>query len=199
MAIIDDYTSDAIVDDDTLAPSAFMEMADQIQHNRYRQFIFDRYNAVNALATKPTLGAAGTNTKIGIISFQNAAVPVETFQPPKIPSNFKEDANITIDLYAYSTTASGDVMLEISVVGVAANESVDPAPVYIALDPITMPAATSTLVKTSITLAPAQHGLSRNDLLYLTIKREGNAAGDSHIGIYVLMGCFVTIELGEND
>lgn len=199
MVTITDYKSDSIVDDDNLAPSAFMEMADQIQDNSYGQFVFDRYNAINAWATKPTLGTAGTNTKIGIISFQNAAVPVETFSPVKVPDTFKEDANITLELFAYSTTASNDVMIEISILGVAPTESVDPAPSYIALPAITMPESTSTYVKTTVTLTPAQHGLARGDLLYLTIKREGTAAGDTHTGEYVLVHAVITYAKGELD
>lgn len=198
MAIIDDWTSDLIVDEDTLAPSAFMAMADQIQTNMKRKFVFNRYNAVNALGTKPTLGTAGTNTKVGTISFQDGAVPVETWQPVKVPDDFKEDADITIDIHLYSATANNDALFSYSIIGVAEGESIDPAPSYVDVL-ITLPASANTLKIESVTMAAAAHGLSRGDLLYFTLKRIGTDALDNHAAAVLVLDVVITYEVGEND
>ncbi len=198
MAIIDDYTSDAIVDDDTLAPSAFMAMADQIQANMKRKWVFNRYNAVNALGTKPTLGTAGTNTKIGTISFQDGAVPVETFQPEKVPDDFKEDGDIKLSIFLYSGTTNNDAVFSYSVIGVAEGESVDPAPAYVD-NVITLPASANTLKVASYTISAAVHGLSRGDLLYFTLKRIGTDALDTLAAAVLVMSCEIEYSVGEND
>jgi len=198
MAEITDWESNAIVDDDTLTPSAFMEMADQIIRCRKRQWVFDRYNAVNALGTKPTLGTAGTNTKVGTISFQDAAVPVETWQPVRVPDDFKEDADITIDIHLYSATANNNALFSYSVVGVASGESIDPAPSYVDVL-ITLPASANTLKIESATMTAAAHGLSRGDLLYFTLKRTGTDGTDNHAAAVLVLDVVITYEVGEND
>ena len=196
MAIITDWESNAIVDDDTLAPSAFMAMADQLIRCKKRQWVFDRYNAVNALGTKPTLGTAGTNTKIGTMSFADAAVSVETFQPVKVPDDFKEDADITIDIHLYSATANNDALFSYSIIGVAEGESIDPAPSYV--DVLILPASANTLKIESVTMAAAAWAFER-DLLYFTLKRIGTDALDNHAAAVLVLDVVITYEVGEND
>lgn len=198
MAIIDDWTSDLIVDKDTLAPSAFMAMADQIQTNMKRKFVFNRYNAVNALGTKPTLGTAGTNTKVGTISFQDGAVPVETWQPVKVPDDFKEDGDIKLSIFLYSGTANKDAVFSYSLVGVAEGESIDPAQAYVD-NVITLPAVANTLLVEEYTISSAVHGLSRGDLLYFSLKRIGTDAADTHAAAVLVMSCEIEYSVGEND
>lgn len=199
MAEITDWESNTIVDTDTLTPSAFMDMADQIIRCRKRQWVFDRYNAVNALGTKPTLGTAGTNTKVGTISFQDGAVPIETFQPTRVPDDFKEDCDLILEIDMYSGTANNDVMFEYSLVGVADGEGVDPVPVFVPLDAITLPSSTSTLKRTTITVSGAAHGLARGDLLYFALKRNGTHASDNHAAAVLVLDVVITYEVGEND
>ena len=160
--------------------------------------MFDRYNAVNALGTKPTLGTAGTNTKIGTISFQDAVVSVETWQPVRVPDDFKEDADITIDIHLYSATANNDALFSYSIIGVASTESIDPAPSYVDVL-ITLPASANTLKIESVTMAAAAHGLSRGDLLYFTLKRIGTDELDNHAAAVLVLDVVITYEVGEND
>lgn len=199
MAEITDWESNTIVDTDTLTPSAFMDMADQIIRCRKRQWVFDRYNAVNALGTKPTLGTAGTNTKVGTISFQDGAVPVESWQPVRVPDDFKEDGDLILEIDMYSGTANNDVMFEYSLVGVADGEGVDPVQVFVPLDAITLPSSTSTLKRTTITVSGAAHGLARGDLLYFALKRNGTHASDNHAAAVLVLDVVITYEVGEND
>lgn len=199
MALIDDYTSDLITDEDTLAPSAFMEMADQVQQNQKgRVWVFNRYNAVNALGTKPTLGTAGTNTKIGTISFQDGAVPVESWQPVKVPDDFKEDGDLKLSIHLYSGTANNDALFSYSILGVAAGESIDSAPVFVDTL-ITLPASANTLLVAEYTIAAAAHGLSRGDLLYFTLKRIGNDGTDTHAAAVLVISCEIEYQIGETD
>lgn len=200
MALIEDYKSDLITDEDTLAPSAFMAMADQVQQNQKgRKWVFDRYSAVNAMGTKPTLGTAGTNTKVGTISFQDAAIPIETWQPVKVPDDFKEDGDIKLSIYLYSGTANNDVMFEYSIVGVADGEGVDPVQVFVPLDAITLPSSTATLKRTTITISGAAHGLARGDLLYFALKRNGTDVADNHAAAVLVMSCEIEYQIGETD
>lgn len=198
MAIIDDWTADDIVDGDELAPSAFMSMTKQIRRQGKRKWVFNRYNAVNAMATKPTLGAAGTNTKVGTMSFQDAAIPIETFQPVKVPDDFKEDGDLKLSIYLYSATANKDALFSYSIIGVADGESVDPVPVF-ADTLITLPANANTLKVSTYTIPYSIHGLSRGDLLYFTLKRIGNDASDDHAAAVLVMDCEIEYSVGEND
>lgn len=198
MAIITDWESNAIVDDDTLAPSAFMAMADQLIRCKKRQWVFNRYNAVNALGTKPTLGTAGTNTKVGTISFQDGAVPVETWQPVKVPDDFKEDGDIKLSIFLYSGTANNNALFSYSILGVAEGESIDPAPVFVDTL-ITLPASANTLLVAEYTIAAAAHRLSRGDLLYFTLKRIGTDGTDNHAAAVLVMSCEIEYSVGEND
>lgn len=200
MVTLENWEEDPVAEGTTdISPTAFTDMTKQIKKNRYGYFHFNRYNAVNAMGTKPTLGTAGTNTKIGTMSFADAAVPIETFQPPRVPDEFKEDGDLVLEIDMYSETANNNVMFEYSIVGIADGEGVDPVHVFVPLDAITLPSSTATLKRTTITISGAAHGLARGDLLYFALKRNGTDGADNHAAAVRVTNCTIRYQLGEND
>jgi len=199
MTTLEDWEEDPVAEGTTdISPTAFTDMTKQIKKNRYGYFHFNRYNAVNAMGTKPTLGTAGTNTKIGTMSFADGAVPIETFQPPRVPDEFKEDGDIVLEIDLYSGTANNDALFAYSIVGVADTESIDPVQVFVDTL-ITLPASANTLKRTTITIAGAAHGLARGDLLYFALERKGTDGTDTHAAAVLVMNCTIRYQVGEND
>lgn len=179
MAEITNWETDTYASGDTMPPSQGMSMRDQILKNAYDYWVFDYTTALNSMSVKPTKAVTGTNFKAGTLAFQDAAIPLETFQPIIAPDWIKATTDITIKLYWYSSAITGAVMWRHALVGVAAGESIDPALTWTDWTVETTPAVANTLKVSSKTVTAGSHGLSAGDLVFFGIGRNGTHASDT--------------------
>lgn len=179
MAEITDWELNTYASGDTMPPSQGMSMRDQILKNAYDYWIFDYTTALNSMTTKPTKAVTGTNFKAGTLAFQDAAIPLETFQPIIAPDWIKATSDLTLKLYWYSTVTTGNIMWRHCIVPVAAGESMDPALTWVDWAVETTPAVANTIKVSTKTITAGSHGITAGDLIYLGIGRNGTHANDT--------------------
>lgn len=153
-------------------------MANQIQKCQVGVIPFYVRDCVNGMGTKPTLATVGSNFKMYVAQFQDAALPVETWNTI-IPDNFLASGDITLRLIWRANATTGNIVWGHYLSGLASGEATDPTPSYTDWDAVSTAGTANLLNITSKTIAAATHGLSAGDFANLAIRRNGNAGTDT--------------------